>query len=325
MQTETFRNDPLLYDFELPLRAVYHPMGFSVEVVTNAPEVLAGARESWGHSQKIFWEAPLEVRIGVLENGSKQCPPPPVFRGQRNLVSVVCDTNNFAVCDLSLGFAFCWLTQAAASHRAYLRYHFLEGVVSVLLESLYLTSAHAACVSLGGRGILLCGASGAGKSSLSFACARNGWTFTSDDASCVVRNRKGRLVVGNPYQMRFRESAIELFPELERQRFTPRLNGEMAIELATRSLPEISTAPECPVDYIVFLNRGNSSPPELLRFHREKALQFLEQTVCFGEEQIRAAHYAALDNLLTAEVFELQYSDLESAVKRLETLVRNGV
>jgi hypothetical protein len=324
MQTETFQIDPLAYDFEMPLQAVYHPLGFSAEIATNAPEVLAGAQESWGHFRPVFSEAPVQVRIGVLESGSNECPPPPVFRGQRNLVSVVCDANNFAVCDLKLGFAFSWLTRAAAADRAYLRYHVLEGVVPLLLESLYLTPVHAGCVSLRGHGVLLCGESCAGKSSLSFACARNGWTFTSDDSSCVVRNRKGRIVVGNPYQVRFRESAIELFPELRRQRIAPRVNGEMAIELATASLPEIDTAPQCPIDYIVFLNRRDSSPPELLRFPRAKALQFFERVVRYGDEQIRAAQYAALHDLLTAEVFELQYGDLESAVERLETLVRDG-
>jgi hypothetical protein len=325
MPTETFTLDPLLYDFELPLQAVYYPFGFPVEIATNAPEVLTGAHESWGQFRRVFLEAPLQVRIGVLDRGSNDCPPVPTFLGQRNLVSLICDAHNFAVCDLRLGFAFCWLTPAAARNRAYLRYHFLEGIASLLLESLYLTSAHAGCVSLVGKGVLLCGESGAGKSSLSFACARKGWTFTSDDSSCVVRKRKDPVVVGNPYQIRFRESAIELFPELEQQRITPRVNGEMAIELATASLPDIATATECPVHYIVFLKRGDSSPTELSRFPRPKAFQFFERTVCFGERHIRDDQYTALRNLLTAEVFELRYSDLDSAVSRLETLVRDGV
>src|ERR1700730_11778776 len=138
MPTEIFTSDPLLYDFELSLQAVYHPLGFPVEIATNAPEILRGAEESWGHFRKVFFEPPLQVRIGVLDRGSNECPAIPTFRGQRNLVSLTCDANNFAVCDLRLGFAFCWLTPAAARTRAYLRYHFLEGIVSLLLESLYL-------------------------------------------------------------------------------------------------------------------------------------------------------------------------------------------
>ena len=325
MATQAITFDPLLYDVELPLQAVYYPLGFPVEIATNAPEVLAGAEESWGEFRKLFCEPPLQIRIGVLDRGPSECPPIPTFRGQRNLVSIICDANNFAVCDMRLGFAFCWLVPVAAGNRAYLRYHFLEGIVGVLLESLYLTSAHAGCVSLAGRGVLLCGESGAGKSSLSFACAQRGWTFTADDASCVVRKRKDPIVVGNPYQIRFRESAIGLFPGLAQQRITPRVTGELAIEVPTASLAGVTMAAECPVHYIVFLERDSSSPPQLLHYPKSKAFQFFERSVCFGERHIRDDQYAALRNLLTAEVFEFRYSDLDSAVKRLETLVLDGM
>src|SRR4029077_5099751 len=111
-----------------------------------------------------------------------------------------------------------------------------------LLKSLYLTPLHAAFVSLAGRGVLLCGDAGAGKSSLAFACARSCWTFLSDDSGCLIRSGSDRLVVGNPYQMRFREAGIDLFPELRNRRATPRPTGELAIEIDTASMPEITTA-----------------------------------------------------------------------------------
>jgi hypothetical protein len=37
-----------------------------------------------------------------------------------------------------------------------------------------------------------------------------------------------------------------------------------------------------------------------------------------------AVQYRAIERLLTAEVFELRYSDLDWAVDRLRTLVREG-
>jgi hypothetical protein len=306
------------------LQAVYHPLGFSVEIATNSRHVLMAAEESWGHFRKVFSEPPVQLRIGVLEGGPGEDPPAPVWRAQRNLLALVSDSRNFAFCDLTEGFGFCWLTAATVENRAYLRWHFLEGTVFALLNSLYLTSFHAACVSLAERGVLLCGDSGAGKSSLAFACARRGWTYLSDDSTRVVRGRKGHVVIGNPYQMRFRESAIELFPELKGQRIAPRAVGEMKIELATASLPQIATTSECSVDYIVFLNWRELGPPRLSRFPKEKALQWFEQFICFGEKEVRDAQKASLRNLVTAEAFELRYSDLDSAVKRLETLVRDG-
>jgi hypothetical protein len=314
-------SDPVLSDFSLLLRARYCAMGFAVEIATNSNEVLAAAEESWGGFQNKFSEPPLRLEIGVLAGGSHICPPPPECRSRGHLLTTVADARNFVVSDLSRGFAFAWFTQAAVADRGYLRYYFLEATVLTLLEALYLTPLHAACVQNEGRGVLLCGESGAGKSSLAFACARSGWTFLSDDSSALIRKRPGRLVVGNPHQMRFREPAMELFPELKRQRVTPRATGKMAIELATLTLPEIATTAECQVDYIVFLNRREPDSPGLFSLSKEIAQKYFEQYMCFGEDGVHQAQRASIHDLLTAKVFEMRYRDLDWAVERLTALV----
>ena len=124
--------------------------------------------------------------------------------------------------------------------------------------------------------------------------------------------------------MRFRESAAELFPELNTLPVTRRLSGDMAIELPTASVPGIKTCSECPVDYIVFLNRNEPDPPGFSPFPKERALEWFEQVVCYGEEDVRFVQRASLQNLLAAEVFELRYSDLGAAVSHLERLVLQG-
>lgn len=324
MQAEIRPSDPLLWDFDLPMRAVYHPAGFPVEVVTNSADVLAAAEESWGMFEKVFSLPHIQIRLGVLPGSSKECSPTPTCRGQRNLITLVADTENYVVSDTRQGFAFGWLTEATVRNRAYLRYHFLEGTAWVLLTCLYLTPVHGACVTLDGSGVLLLGDGGAGKSSLSYACARHGWTFLSDDSSNLVRGRGGRAVIGNPYQMRFRDSAVDLFPELRDQRVSARLSGELSIELETTKVPEIAVTSECVVDYLVFLNRHDPEPEGLFRFPKDKALRWLEQVVCYGEEHVRDEQKAALRDLVTAEVFEMRYTKLDSALRLLKSLVRGG-
>ena len=324
MKLQISPNDPLLYDFELPLRATYYFLGFAIEVFTNSHDVLAGASESWGMFRKIHSEPPLQIRIGVLPGSTNQCPPRPTCRGQRNLLTQIADSENFMILDLRQGFAFGWLTEAAAQDRAYLRYHFLEGTAWILLESLYLTSVHGACVEMDGHGVLLCGDSGAGKSSLAYSCALNGWKFLSDDCSCLIRNRSGRMVTGNPYQMRFRESGIALFPELIHQRVTPRATGEMAIEMPTPANPAIEAISQSSIDYIVFLNRFDGAPEGLIRFSKQAALRWFELVVCYGEKQVRDNHYIALANLLSAEVFEMRYTKMATALSLLGMLVQKG-
>jgi len=324
MKLQSSMGDPLLYEFDLPLRATYYFMGFPVEIITNSAEVLAAAQESWGMFCKIFSEPPVQIRIGVLPGSTDGCPSLPTCRGQRNLITQLANSENFMILDTRQGFAFGWLTQAAVNSRAYLRYHFLEGTAWILLEALYLTSVHGACVELDGHGVLLCGDSGAGKSSLAYSCARNGWKYLSDDATCLVRKAVGRMVTGNPYQMRFRESAVALFPELIHQRVTPRATGEMAIELPTTASQEISIISECSVDYIVFLNRFEALPCGLARFPKERAMQWFQQVVCYGERHVREAHCATLRKLFAAEFFEMRYTQMDSARRLLEMLVRNG-
>ena len=324
MQIQTVKSDPDLYDFEMPLHGIYHPLGFPLQIATNSHEVLAATEESWGHFQQTFSVPPFQVRIGVLDGGPVECPAAPIVRAQGNLLARVADAENFSVTDRMKGFAFAWLTRATIANRGYLRWHFIEGISWDLLDS-YLTPVHAACVQLNDCGVLLCGDSGIGKSSLAYACARKGWTYLADDCSRMVRGRQDRLVVGNPYQIRFRESAVDLFPELRDKRLTIRASGELAIELPTARLPGIRTTTQCSVDYLIFLNRENTGPARLSRFPKDTALQWLEQSIACWDQETLDAHNDSLRRLLTAEILELRYSDLASAMDQLETLVRGGL
>jgi hypothetical protein len=315
--------DPLLWDYDLSLRGTYYPLGFPLDIQTNSPDVLRAAEESWGRFQKSFSTPPVQIRLGVLPGSSSVCPPEPVCRGQRNLITQVADAENYLVSDIREGFSFGWVTEAVARNHAYLRYHFIEGAPLMLLECLYLTPVHAACISLHGRGVLLCGDGGAGKSSLSYACARNGWTFLSDDSAMLMRKNSGRRVIGNPYQIRFRDSATELFPELRTAKVSQRLSGELSIELATASVPGIATTSECHVDYLVFLNRYHPEPEGLFRFPKETALSWLNQVVCYGDRHLRDKHKAVLEQLAAGEIFEMRYTKMATALRLLEGLVRD--
>jgi hypothetical protein len=246
-----------------------------------------------------------------------------VYRGQKHLLSIVADAQNFAVCDREQGFAFAWIDRDAADHTAYLRYHFLEAIALSMLSSCHVTPLHAACVELDGQGVLLCGNSGAGKSSLSFACARAGWKYISDDASYLVRKGGGRLIVGNSHQVRFRPSAAELFPELEGLSPTPRVTGKPSIEVPTALMPGVTTARQSTVEYIIFLNRVESDRAELVPFPKELAIEWASQSQAgtAPNDEIQAA---SVRELLNAQLFELRYRTLDGAVAQLEGLIRRG-
>src|ERR1700752_3990410 len=169
--------DPLGSHEPLPLVHRFYPLGYALEIATNSEDIIAAAEENWGWLTPVFDGSPMHVRIAASRGTDGGRAASPTYRAMGHLMSIITDQSNFAVCDLRDGFAFCRLTQQVARDRAWMRQRFLDGMVYCLLVCREVTPIHAACVMKDGRGVLLCGQSGAGKSSLAFACASRGWTF----------------------------------------------------------------------------------------------------------------------------------------------------
>jgi hypothetical protein len=325
MREEPPKIDTVLADFDFPLSATFHPMGLSVQISTNSPAVLDAARDSWGPLKKMFAYPPVRVRIGVVPGGSAESLPAPVYRSQQHLMSIIADAENFMICDMRRGFAYGFVTQAVVGDNAYIRGHIIETSANLLLVASFLTPLHAACLQRHGRGVLLCGDSTAGKSTLAYACARAGWKFLSDDFCCLIRGRDGRVVIGNPARMRFRAPTLDLFPELKMQRLIPRLNGGPAVEVDTVCMPGIETMSHCSVDLIVFLNRCKSHPPTFYQHCKERTQLSFESVISYGEEQVRKEQKESLRELFDAEVVEFRYDDLALAVPALDAFVRGEI
>jgi hypothetical protein len=318
-------NDPAIFDLELPLHGTYYPLGFSLEIATNSEQVLLAAEESWGHFHKKWAEPPAQLRVTVWDGPSFECVETPTVREHWNLLVRVANAANFSVSNMQLGLSSAWLTPSVVADQGYFRYHLLEAMCWDVLDPLYLTSIHAACLRKNNRGVLLCGDSGAGKSSLAYACAREGWMLLSDDSTCLVRKSAPQIVVGNPFQIRFRSSAVSLFPELRDRKIARRLYGKLSIEMPTAELPEIKTIYESSVDHILFLRRGQSGRPRLVPLAKEIALPWFEKVIWHGETAVREVQRAAFRSLLEREIFELHYDDLDSAVAFLEEMVLGEV
>lgn len=87
---------------------------------------------------------------------------------------------------------------------------FLHAIKGFSLKTPW-TPIHAASVALDGRGILIVGQSGSGKTSTAIACALHGWDYLGDDA-VIVRSDPCR--VSSLYtSARLRADTFHLFPE----------------------------------------------------------------------------------------------------------------
>jgi adenylate kinase family enzyme len=312
--------DALLYDMELPLREIFYPLGYSVEIITNHHAVLQAAHESFGHARCTRPDAALQVRIGITDCGESACPPEPTRREYNHLYSLVANVDNQALLDLRSCTSFAWLSVAAVRNRLYLRNNFLEKIVYLLLGASVVTDLHAACISRDDKGILLCGDSGAGKSTLAYACARYGWTYISDDTSYLINEATPTRVIGHSHRARFRPSARALFPELEVRELSPRLEGKPSIEVLTAELPIKHATAEATVRSIVYLKRHPSAVGKLLRLPHGTATQRACKEL-YSAGEIRAKHEFVLKKLADIPTYELEYSNLEEAMQLLDTLI----
>jgi hypothetical protein len=311
-----FRDGP-----ELTLETTLFPLGFPMRILTNSPEVLRLCRLKWGFFKQEFDTDPMETHIHVIETQSRECPPTPAYHVMENMLLMAVDAENICVAQYPRGKTRMVVSSAAVAHPAYFSQTFLEAAPACQIGTRLTTPIHAACVAIDGRGILLCGDSGAGKTSLSYACARAGWQFISDDTSYLILNDTGRRVLGNCHLVRFRPSAAHLFPEIAGAEITPRMFGKPSIELRTSIWPDIEVARYANVDFIVFLNRRKAATADLVPYRKDVVRCYLRQ-VLFGSSQTKLAQQAAIERLLKAEVFELRYQSLDRAITRMERLVR---
>jgi hypothetical protein len=195
----------------------------------------------------------------------------------------------------------------------------LEAIAYTYLDAQHLVAVHAACVAKNGNGFLLFGDSGAGKSSLAYACARRGWTYISDDCTFMLRRNPGRAAVGNPRIFRFRPAASTLFPEIKGP--VSLRNGKPTIEIKSASLPLIDTATGCRINQVIFLNRGvqQDSAPGLYPVSRAECWRRVSaQNAWPAELCIEWERQDTLETLLDARALQLNYTQCAQAVDWLE-------
>ena len=308
---------------QLTLRRRYFPLGFPLEIRTNSEAIFPHCERKWGAFERRFDTEPIVAEIHVVESDSTECPPPPTYRFLEHAMVMVADASNFCIADFPSGKTRMMVSAAALCHAGYVRQVFLDCAAACQIGTAHTTPIHAACVASSGAGVLLCGDSGAGKSSLAYACARAGWEYVTDDTSYLLRGSGHRTIVGDCHKLRFRPSAVDIFPELAGLPVTPRILGRPSMELPTAPMANIRRLESARVEFVVFLNRRMPGAAEVVPYRTDVARHYMRQ-VLFGSPETLFAQFADIDDLLEANVFELRYESIEWAVQRLRRLVSEG-
>lgn len=160
-------------------------------------------------------------------------------------------------------------------------FHFLfRQPMNLLLSADRCTFLHAASVARDGRGILLAGPSGVGKSILSLACARAGWGFLSDEMPILHRDGSGFEARAFPCLAGFSKGLLQYFPEV-----AARVAWEYPEPGRTGRKVRFdagSVYPNCrrdraPLSALIFPRYASHQRPQIRTLTRPRALEILLQ------------------------------------------------
>jgi hypothetical protein len=272
---------------------IVFPLGHPVELVSRSTAALDAAERCWPGARRLFDVEPLRFIVDLK-------PP----RDAPSAVKFMPDAEGFAVDAGPAGVGrFLVATRSGTlCANASALVPLLEVLVLTALGWTFFIGVHAACVVRQGRSVLLFGDSQAGKSTLSYACSRAGWTFVSDNAMHWAAAPWDTFVSGSA-TIRLRDGARKLFG-LEASEIAPGEQGMLS-------------APTAPPGPCVFLRR-RAGPAILTPAPAEEAMTYLAQydtrpDRAYAEERYRA--------LLTSGVWVMQYEDTADAMRCLETLL----
>lgn len=203
----------------------------------------------------------------------------PYFRGLHHLVFAKFGSSNLFVFDIANRIIRAAITKELAHDRCFWRERLLPIAVGVLGASIGVLPLHAACVSIDGRGLLIAGASGTGKSNLSLALAKNGAHFISDDWTYVAYDDGQLYAHGMSVPIKLLPDAAEYFPELRRHDLQVSLNGELAYELPPGDSLKLRVEERCNPDCLVFYERVPTGEPDLIRLSGEQAREYIRASI----------------------------------------------
>jgi hypothetical protein len=132
------------------------------------------------------------LRVGlVLMSGeraqSRSGPPILTTLSGASLVGGVSASSNVVIVSPAARSALVVVSTGTLRFPYHTRYELIEFAVFTLAARVQgLVSLHAACVGSGGRGLLLMGASGSGKSTVALQCLLQGFDFLSEDSTMVA-------------------------------------------------------------------------------------------------------------------------------------------
>jgi hypothetical protein len=178
---------------------------------------------------------------------------------------------------------------------------------------------HAGCVCRGDKCILLCGGSGHGKSTLTYALARSRYSYLSDDAVFVRNHHCGIEIFSFPEKIKLDTNSRSYFPEFDGFKESP---GKMEIPLKLTKIKDIAVSGRPYA--LIFTRIIRAKKSELIPIPRSEALlRLIGQSISLTSKRSIESNLDLLMKLAgSLESFELKLGNTFEGVPDLieETL-----
>jgi hypothetical protein len=228
---------------------------------------------------------------GPLRSRARLEPPPLNMLSGVGFLGGATQGSNFVVLSPQERSALVGISPQMLRYPYHTRYELIEFAVFSLAQRVQgLVSLHGACVGLGGRGVLMMGASGAGKSTVALQCLLQGLDFLSEDAVFVAPESLLATGIANflhvpADSLRWVERAHEA-AAIRRSPVIRRRSGVKKYELDLRRGGYRLARSVLRIGAVVFLSSSSAGKGPLLRpLSRSRLLAELSQAQAYAANQ----------------------------------------
>jgi energy-coupling factor transporter ATP-binding protein EcfA2 len=317
-------------------------------ILTRGPLKLLGARYLFeSNSQRLLRlvddayaglpgsrnPAPDELRIRLVEmqgtggarkSVSDEPPPLEMFSGA-GFVGGATDRSSFIVVSPSQGAALVVVGPEMTAFPYHTRYELIEFAVYALIARVHgLISLHAACVGQKGRGVLLMGSSGAGKSTVTLQCLLEGLDFLSEDSVLVTPRTLEATAIAS--FLHVGADSLRWIPPrwAQRIRKSPviqRRSGVRKFEVDLRRGGHRLAAPPLKISSVVFLSKEPAAKGRLLvPLSKREVVERLRDAQAYAVQQPNWGTFER--GIRSRDVFELRRGNHpREAVEALRELI----
>src|ERR1700688_278884 len=216
----------------LPLRTDFYVAGAHCHLSTNSADIIQSM------SRWLRWRGPspaasrsFEMEIIVDPRLDTAAKRPAYFRGNGHLVFGFLPQGSFITYDLLRQYVRAVLSSEAARDDSFWNALLIPITIGIVGTTVGVVPLHCACLERNGRGLLIAGDSGVGKSTLTAALTQRGLALISDDWTYFSKEASTLIAHGLSSPIKLLPDAVQFFQKWRGLTPAISLNGELAYEV----------------------------------------------------------------------------------------------